>query len=114
MGGPSDGTGGSRLIADEGGALYGTSPGGGASNINAGTVFKLTPPAKGQTVWKEIVLYSFMGGPTDGSTPLAGLTADEDGTLYGTTVAGGSSGTGTNGPGTVFKLTLHERVLEEK
>ena len=47
----------------------------------------------------ETVLYSFRGG-TDGDQPYAGLIIDEKGVLYGTTVGGGSTGSGT-----VFKLT---------
>ena len=43
------------MIADEQGALYGTTQSGGIGG--AGTVFKLTPPAKGQTTWTESVLY---------------------------------------------------------
>jgi uncharacterized repeat protein (TIGR03803 family) len=79
------------LIADNQGALYGTTLG--------GTVFKLTPPAKGQTTWTETVLYSFTGG-SDGGAPEAGLIADNQGALYGTTSSGG-----TGNAGTVFKLT---------
>jgi uncharacterized repeat protein (TIGR03803 family) len=80
------------LIADNQGALYGTTLG--------GTVFKLTPPAKGQTTWTETVLYSFTGG-SDGGAPEAGLIADNQGALYGTTGRGGTAEFGT-----VFKLTL--------
>ncbi|MGH6839429.1 MAG: choice-of-anchor tandem repeat GloVer-containing protein [Methylocella sp.] len=87
------------LIFDSKGALYGTTRnGGGFSNPNFGTVFKLTPPAPEQTLWTEKVLYSFKGG-ADGGGPLAGLIADTTGALYGTT-------SGQNlGNGTVFKLT---------
>ena len=87
------------LIADKKGALYGTT---GFGGINYGTVFKLTPPAKGQTGWTETVLYSFCSQPScsDGFKPHAGLIADEEGALYGTTLGGGSSGFGT-----VFKMT---------
>src|ERR1700730_673338 len=56
------------LIADESGALYGTTVTGG-TNLQ-GTVFKLTPPGQGQTVWTETVLYSFKGG-NDGADPEA-------------------------------------------
>ena len=76
--------------------LYGTTFIGGASN--AGTVFALTPPTSGET-WTETVLYSFTGG-VDGGFPSGGLIADETGTLYSTTTAGG-----TTGSGAVFKLT---------
>jgi uncharacterized repeat protein (TIGR03803 family) len=89
------------LIGDEQGAFYGTTAGGGVGNN--GTVFKLTPPPKGQTGWTETVLYSFCSQPScsDGAGPYAGLIADEQRELYGTTSGGGSSG----GYGTVFKLT---------
>jgi uncharacterized repeat protein (TIGR03803 family) len=89
------------LIANEQGTLYGTTNAGGIGNN--GTVFKLTPPPKGQTGWTETVLYSFCSQPScsDGAAPLAGLIADERGALYGTTSGGGGSG----GYGTVFKLT---------
>ena len=51
-------------------------------------------------------LHSFIG-PRDGANPLAGLTSDAAGNLYGTTSEGGGTtcaGDGT-GCGTVFKLT---------
>lgn len=55
------------------------------------------------------VLHSFSGG-RDGGNPLAGLTRDSAGNLYGTTASGGNSGGGCTsngfvGCGTVFKLT---------
>jgi uncharacterized repeat protein (TIGR03803 family) len=48
----------------------------------------------------ETVLYSFNGGPSDGSGPQAGLIADSSGNLYGTTYSGGPVGAGV-----VFKLS---------
>jgi uncharacterized repeat protein (TIGR03803 family) len=92
-GGPSGGP----LLIDDAGALYGTSGGGKHGN---GTVFKLTPPGRGQTAWTETVLWSFTGG-NDGANPPAGLITDESGALYGTTSAGGACAF----CGTVFKLT---------
>jgi hypothetical protein len=79
------------LIADKQGALYGTTRLGGTSGgvEGFGTVFKLTPPAKGQTAWTETVLYNFTG---DGFSPRAGLIADKHGALYGTTILGGIGG----------------------
>lgn len=47
----------------------------------------------------EAVLHSFAGSPADGLNPWAGLT-EVNGTLYGTTTGGGSSGNGT-----VFTIT---------
>jgi uncharacterized repeat protein (TIGR03803 family) len=85
------------LIFDKKGVLYGTTIFGGISNL--GTVFRLTPPATGQTQWTEAVLYRFMGG-ADGTYPLASLIFDKKGALYGTTNLGGASNWGT-----VFKLT---------
>lgn len=82
------------LIADDAGALYGTTEFGSANY--RGTVFKLTPSGSG---FNESVLYSFKGYPNDGQYPEAGLIADRKGTLYGTTYEGG-----TNGFGTVFKV----------
>ena len=71
-GGPSDGAFPfSGLIADDHGALYGTTHGGAVGDADQyGTVFKLTPPAKGQAAWKETVLYSFCSLPncSDGGT----------------------------------------------
>ena len=48
----------------------------------------------------ESVLYSFVGGSTDGVRPEAGLIMDDAGDLYGTTIGGGA-----NGDGTVFKIS---------
>jgi hypothetical protein len=48
----------------------------------------------------ETVLYSFVGSPTDGAGPYAGLIQGSDGNFYGTTYTGGGS------YGTVFKLTV--------
>jgi uncharacterized repeat protein (TIGR03803 family) len=89
-----------HLFIDKHGALYGTTfYGGGASN--SGTVFKLTPPPKGQTDWLETALYSFAGKPSDGQNPSSGLIVDKHGALYGTTSSGGA---GAPGGGIVFKL----------
>jgi uncharacterized repeat protein (TIGR03803 family) len=83
------------LIADTQGKLYGTTlwgGGGGCGGGGCGTVFKVTPRGK------ETLLYSFAGG-SDGEFPQAGLIADAQGNLYGTTAAGGTAHYGT-----VFQL----------
>ena len=49
--------------------------------------------------WTESVIYNFAGS-SDGANPVAGLTFDSAGDLYGTTYSGGA-----NGWGTVFKLS---------
>ncbi len=91
------------LLSDATGALYGTTSQGG--NANNGTVFKLVPPAKGNT-WKKQILHTFSG--PDGSQPFAGLTADASGNLYGVTTGGG-----LNGQGTVFELQYNAGKYSE-
>jgi len=85
----------SSLAMDAAGNLYGTTVEGGSKGN--GTVFKLTHPQAGAK-WKETVLYSF-GTGTDGTVPVAGVTLDAAGNIYGTTSEGGASGLGT-----IFKL----------
>jgi uncharacterized repeat protein (TIGR03803 family) len=76
------------------GNFYGTTYVGGTTS--AGTVFEVTP---GGT---ETVLYSFgAAGNGDGEFPSGALIQGSDGNLYGTTQAGGASGSGT-----AFKVTL--------
>lgn len=84
------------LVRDQAGNLYGTTSGGGTSG--PGTVFELSPSGSG---WTEQVLYDFTGG-SDGGAPFAGLIADEQGNLYGTTYFGGDSPCGC---GVVFELS---------
>lgn len=85
------------VIADATGALYGTTSAGGPAD--AGTVYKLTPPAKGGTKWTHTILYAFSGG-NDGATPYSPLLLDKSGAFIGTTSRGGLFTLGT-----VFKLT---------
>jgi len=95
-----------ELITDDAGALYGTTVYGGSED--SGAVFKLTPPAKGQTAWTESVLKSFCETTVclDGSYPQAGLVFGPQGALYGTTYNGGFGGNGYGySGGVVFKLT---------
>ncbi len=94
-----DGTDGSNpfggLVQALNGDLYGITYGGGANG--QGTVFKITPEGTLTT------LYSFcsQGGSlcTDGSSP-NGVIQATNGDFYGTAFSGG-----TNGQGTVFKIT---------
>lgn len=101
------------LIADADGNLYGTTLSGGIGDCDGGcgTVFKVTPDGQ------ESILYAFAGSPRpEGANPSAGLIADEDGNLYGTTYRGGKPGCGQpTGCGTIFKLTPdgQESVLHE-
>ena len=66
-------------------------------------MFKLTPPAEGESSWTETLLHRFKGG-ADGSGPLAGLIMDTNGFLYGTTGGGGSGINCVYGCGTIFRL----------
>jgi uncharacterized repeat protein (TIGR03803 family) len=85
------------LIMDASGNLYGTTFSGGASGN--GTVFELIRPKSKTGAWTEQVLYTF-GTGKDGANPVAGVTFDKAGNLYGTTSAGGAYSYGT-----VFQLT---------
>jgi uncharacterized repeat protein (TIGR03803 family) len=76
------------LTMDAAGSLYGTTSGG---DNGPGTVFDLTPRG---SVWVFSLLHRF-GAAGDGALPWAGVAFGPDGTLYGTTVAGGASGNGT-------------------
>jgi uncharacterized repeat protein (TIGR03803 family) len=85
-----------EVIMDGSGRLYGTTFTGGVQN--GGTIFELTPNA-GNTGWNETAAsFCAPSNCNDGSEPVAGLTMDKLGNLYGTTWA--------NGPylhGTVFE-----------
>jgi uncharacterized repeat protein (TIGR03803 family) len=76
------------LLVDADGDLFGTTVYGGASNH--GTIFTMETDGSGFAV-----LHSFLGGPTEGGGPLAGLVADDVGNLYGTTPGGGAAYWGT-------------------
>jgi uncharacterized repeat protein (TIGR03803 family) len=78
-------------VVEANGVLYGTTQVGGADK--QGTVFSLNP--SNPSTYKQ--LYSFTGG-ADGGLPNA--IAEYNGTLYGTTAAGGL------GVGSVFSMTL--------
>jgi uncharacterized repeat protein (TIGR03803 family) len=89
-------------LLNSNGTLYGTTSAGGLGSSCApgcGTVYKVSPDGKSETV-----LYRFKGG-SDGAVPLAGLVS-LGGVLYGTTQYGGKT---THlcpaGCGTVFSLT---------
>jgi uncharacterized repeat protein (TIGR03803 family) len=89
---------GAPVISDAAGNLYGTTYTGSKSGY--GTVYELSPPAKGKTAWTERVLHHF--GPLGkGALPVwASLTLDAAGNLYGVTPQGSKH----NG-GVVFELT---------
>jgi uncharacterized repeat protein (TIGR03803 family) len=82
---------------DSAGALIGAALYGGAND--AGTIYKLTPPASSSGQWTGAALYNFTGG-ADGLRSASTLVFGADGAIYGTALAGGA---GNNG--LVFKLT---------
>lgn len=88
----------SRLVADAAGNLYGTTEDGG--DFYDGTVFKLVSGANGK--WKETIVHTFNFADGKGAFPIAGLTIDSKGNLYGTTSV--SSGCGADDCGNVFQL----------
>lgn len=74
------------LVDGNDGAFYGTTIGGGSSNV--GTVFRLAKDGSAYAVLKSFT------GP-DGAYPEAGLVLGTNGSLFGTTYAGGMSNLGT-------------------
>lgn len=79
------------LVQGTDGNFYGTTSTGGTNGF--GTIFKITP-AGAYTVLRNL------SANTDGSSPRGSLIQYTDGNFYGTTSAGG-----TNGAGTIFKIS---------
>jgi len=84
------------LVIGKGGVLYGTATAGGdygyihnstETTDGWGTIFKITPPAKGHTAWTTTIIHEFTG-TYDGEYPYGSLVADRSGNLYGITTAG--------------------------
>jgi uncharacterized repeat protein (TIGR03803 family) len=90
-----DGSGPTGLIQGKDGNFYGTTANGG--RYGQGTFFRITPAGA------ETMLYSFVGGPGDGSNP-EGVIQGSDGNFYGAT-SGGGAGYCQFGCGTAFKIT---------
>jgi len=84
-----------NLVRDARGNLYGTTGFGGPKS--GGTVFELKPGSNG--TWTPKVLYAYLSINHDGQRPMAGLTFDAAGHIYGTTLWGG-----LYNQGTVFEL----------
>ncbi len=89
------------LIQDAAGNFFGTTEFGGGSTacqLGCGTVFELNPNGH------ETLLYSFTG-KRDGAYPLAGVTMDPSGYLYGTAPQGGNQTCANGlGCGVAFRL----------
>jgi len=96
------------LTQDSAGNFYGTtaygSHVGSTCPYGCGVVFKISHIGEG---WVLNPIYTFQGGD-DGANPLAAVVIASDGSLYGTTSAGGegscSNEFGGEGCGTVFRL----------
>ena len=96
------------LVLDSNGTVYGTTYLGGyhqgqcdrgSGYEGCGVVFALRPPVVKGGSWGERVLYRFKGAPSDGLGPNGSLARDTGGSLYGTTIGGGS-----HEDGVTFKL----------
>jgi len=85
-----------QIIVGSRGVLYGLTSGYGTFDDS---VFSLTPPASPGGAWKQTVLHTFAGGPSDGLYPNS-LAFGSGGVLYGTTQSGGTADAGT-----LFSLT---------
>ena len=84
---------------DAAGNLYGTTSEGGVNDT--GNVFKLTPGTNG---WTYTDLFDFSGDFSNGYAPIAGVTFDSSGNLYGATALGGNQACQDGGCGVVFEL----------
>jgi uncharacterized repeat protein (TIGR03803 family) len=102
-GGSSDGCQPFGTVAmDKTGNFYGTTEHCGSNSY--GTIWKVS--AKG----KETILHNFAGGTSDGCYPVAGVTLDSKGNLYGNTDECGGTGCDGYGCGTVWELSAKGRL----
>jgi uncharacterized repeat protein (TIGR03803 family) len=87
------------LVQGSDGNFYGTTSGS-VSGPDYGTVFKITTNGMLTTLYSFGSVRDTNGVSLDGANPLAAMVQGNDGYFYGTTYSGG-----TNGAGTVFKIT---------
>ena len=71
------------------GTLYGTTQACGANN--GGVVYRLAPPAPGQSNWTQAVLHSFVAGGAEGYAPMGRVIFGRNRALFGCTNAGNDS-----------------------
>jgi hypothetical protein len=81
-------------VGPEGNLFGGSNQGGDSDNV--GTVYELSPPLSGTTLWSNTVLYSFNGVNGIGCYPFGNVVFDPEGRLYGQT---------TDCTATFFRLT---------
>jgi uncharacterized repeat protein (TIGR03803 family) len=91
--GPDD-----ALMLDSAGNIFGTTAYGGPSEF--GDVFEFSPSGSG---WTETLLHDFDFG--DGGVPVAALTPDTAGNLYGSAAYGGNGGCPYPGCGVVYEVS---------
>jgi uncharacterized repeat protein (TIGR03803 family) len=90
------------LTMDRAGNFYGTTSDGGVTG--EGVVFKMTHKNGG---WLLSPLYNTFGDSDSGEFPESAVTIGANGSLYGTTISGG---TGSTDAGTLFNLTPPARA----
>jgi uncharacterized repeat protein (TIGR03803 family) len=93
------------LVQGTDGFFYGTTYAGGTNcegRCTWGTVFKISPDGAYANLYSFGTIQDENGDPLDGANPSAGLVQGNDGFFYGTTFEGG-----TNGGGTVFKISAN-------
>jgi uncharacterized repeat protein (TIGR03803 family) len=88
------------LVQESDGDFYGTTSQGGTNGY--GTVFKISSNGALTTLYAFGTVTDTNGNPLDGANPYDGLVQGSDSNLYGTTFGGG-----TNGSGTVFKISTN-------
>ena len=94
------------LVQGSDGYFYGTTEYNDSANLpgtfsGAGTVFKISTNGVLTTLYAFGTVTNADGASLDGANPYASLVQGSDGSFYGTTYQGG-----TNGVGTVFRLTI--------
>jgi uncharacterized repeat protein (TIGR03803 family) len=93
-----------QLVEAADGAFYGATYGGLSHWLDKGSLFRITKAGEFSTVLE-------FDGLLDGGVPLAGLTAGNDGHLYGTTSEGGMTEDGKPaGGGSIFRLRFGAEV----
>jgi uncharacterized repeat protein (TIGR03803 family) len=91
------------LTFDAQGDLYGTTAI--ATNRSVqGNLFRMRPPTQKGDPWALSVIYTFIGSP-DGASPSANVILGGNGSIFGTTQAGGSGQACQGGCGTVYEAS---------
>lgn len=87
--------------------MYGVNQAGGDTQCGCGNIFSITPAG----VYTILHVFDpLIPGAPNGTTPVGGLLIDTDGTIYGTTTAGGNGQPGpdgSNGSGIIYKLNIN-------